>query len=474
MVGEHVVEHTPIKRENLDYNQYTLSLLREVYRVGLINEQMLSRLQSQIMSILQDLILRYTQGESTSVAIETAENILISIYYCLDVYLSRFNNPLDSLDVLMNRNTKDIYEQSIKHIKNSVEETRLLYEEVVRNKLEIPLKLYNETLEDALPGFFMNYGVIFNAHDTMSSMDYPLMFDDMSIRGILYIKQYLEKLRIENRFCRLFRKEDILRLLENYGRVYDFDYKESPINLFEILINNSIFSVMIEGDTRRLVLSQLHYEVLGRLFEDLKPSKITSIVDEVFEKLIENLLIYDSKLIEYINRYKVIFMPRVLNAVENGNLKYLIITGDEEELGKGSIVFKDGYKMDDESFRSVVDRIVKCNNVKEKINIITSKIHSMRDFVDLLSADCLFGDEFSAVFNTMSDMELAILGWIVFREELRIGPITLLESLHRIVDIDEEWHAQYFRFIGQLNTERINLIEVFINGKNTDYNDISF
>ncbi|AJY77309.1 hypothetical protein VN24_25555 [Paenibacillus beijingensis] len=43
----------------------------------------------------------------------------------------------------------------------------------------------------------------------------------------------------------------------------------------------------------------------------------------------------------------------------------------------------------------------------------------MHDYLDMLESDCLYGDEYDALFHAFGDMELAILAKIVFYEELR-------------------------------------------------------
>ena len=53
----------------------------------------------------------------------------------------------------------------------------------------------------------------------MVTIDYPLVFDDMRVRGMTYIKDYLEHLAIETAYCTLFSIEDINRLLYDFGRL---------------------------------------------------------------------------------------------------------------------------------------------------------------------------------------------------------------------------------------------------------------
>lgn len=451
-----------IERKNLNSNQYTVSLLKEAFRTGLIDKGTIDNIQAQIMFILKDLIMRYTKGESTSVTVETAEKILNSIYYSIDAYTESLHNPEDGIALLKTKKMKEIYEKGFELIKSCVSETKMLYERILKNKLNVPLEEYNLTIDEAFPDFFRKYGMVFDAHDTMASIDYPLVFDDMNIRGIFYIKHYLENLETETEFCKLYTKEDIIKVLANYGRIYSIDYRTSLINLFEILINNSIFSVMSGNNGDTLTISKPQYDFLNSKLSSSSPNEINSLFDEATEKIIKGCCIKQPKLIDYIRKYKAILLVRVLSAVENGSLHNLILT-DEEKLQNSDIIFEEGNRMDDDSFCIVVDKIMECESTEEKINIITSSISSSEDFIDVLKGDCLFGDEFSAAFSTLSDMELSLLGGIVLSEELRNGPLDLSPAIIGEMEIEVEWQQQYIKFIQTLSKDRIKLIERLIN-----------
>ena len=50
------------------------------------------RLTPQKYQLLNEIIMKYTRGESSSVTIETAEKLLIAIWYTIDAYLFSFDN----------------------------------------------------------------------------------------------------------------------------------------------------------------------------------------------------------------------------------------------------------------------------------------------------------------------------------------------------------------------------------------------
>src|SRR5690625_1390149 len=130
-----LVTQGKINQARLLQNQYTISILNEGLRVGLLNSEDVYGTQRQLMSILENLIRRYTQGESSSVTSETAVSILSSVLYAVDAYLLHFNDPEKAIDVVKKGDVKNVYDQGIDLIRHCFEETKQLYKEINNNKL---------------------------------------------------------------------------------------------------------------------------------------------------------------------------------------------------------------------------------------------------------------------------------------------------------------------------------------------------
>lgn len=458
-MGFEIAKHTLVRDESLDPNQYVLSLLKEGLRVGLIGRQEIYAIQEQVMLILKDLIILYTKGESTSIKTETAEELLNLIYYSIDTYVSSLQDPEAGIALLKSADIKGIYYKGVEVIALIFKEAEQLCREIVRNKLDVPLEVYNTSVTEALPEFFKNYSVVFGAHDTACSLDYPLIFDDMNVRGVLYIRNYLENLEIETQFCRHFSKGDIAKTLAAYGRTCRIDYKESPVNLFEILVSNSIFSALSGNDASKLIITTSQYEIIQRKLTGLDYLQMDNAFNAAVEKLIIDLRIDQPKLIEYIHRYKKDFVLRVLNAVKNNNLNNIVLVSGEGKSQNRESAFIEEERLNDDSFRLIVQRIIDCTDSADKVSIIISGVRSLEDFIDVLNADCLFGDEFEAVFAALGDMELAVLAKVIFVDELRNNQLSLSSISVNKKEITEEWRLEYIRFVQRLSEERIKAIE---------------
>lgn len=461
-----------ISLSNLKQNQYTVSLLNEALRTKFLTQQEVNNIQVQIMLILKELIMQYTKGESSSVTAYTAESLLFSILYCIDAYTLSCSSPEEAIGDLRKIDIKDIYRKGVERVVQWFEETKDLYKEIRKNKLNVQLESYHLTISEAIPLFFKKYNVIFYSHHTMASIDYPLVFDDMSIQGVLYIKRYLEHFKIETEFCKHFSTQDINKMLSNFGKMIRMDYKIELINLFELVFNNAVFSVLSGSTTNELMISKYHFDMLDEKLKSLGSAEISLDIGRAIEKLINTLSINEPDIVDYIHRYKTIFTQRVIHAANNDSLSSIIITEKEEKIKENILLFEDGERMSDNDFKLVVKKLMKLTRTVDKINLIKSSISSLHDFIDILNADCLFSDEFETLFNTLGDMELAILAKMVFYEELRSDFTSLSSVISQEKESETEWKMYYIEFVRKLSEERISLIENCFN--KIEYEEINF
>ena len=96
----------------------------------------------------------------------------------------------------------------------------------------------------------------------MASIDYLLLFYDMSVKGVFYMKSYMETLLMETRFCRLFSDKEIQDLLMTMGRIYRIDYAKTLANIFELVLNAALFSVIFAERPMKLEMTRGKYRAI--------------------------------------------------------------------------------------------------------------------------------------------------------------------------------------------------------------------
>ncbi|WP_333860727.1 DUF6179 domain-containing protein [Clostridium sp.] len=419
-------------------------------------------MESGVLLIFKELIIRYTKGKSSSVKEDNAFNILNSIYYSINAYMQCYGKQERCSDLIYEEDVDFIYKKGVEIVKKYTEECRKIYKNIKENKLNIPLEVYNDTI-DNLEDFFNNYDEVFGAYDIPCSIDYPLTFDNMSLTGIFYIKQYIEKLKMETDFCDFFKQSSIRKILRDYGRKYRIDIIKSPINVFQVLLEQSIFVLLCGNNEITLEISPHDREMIKRSLFEKNGEELKSILKEIFKGIIVKFNIRDKKLIDYIKMYENPFIIRFLNTYNNGNLSNMIII-ENEKSREDKIVFTKGSKMNDYEFTSIVEEVMECRYVKDKINIIALNLKSFEDYMDLLDSECLFGSEYIEVFSTLNDMSLAVLGKTVFYDDLNCNSLNLsYEELIKYRDnMESEWQNYFIEFLLSLPEKKIKNVENII------------
>ena len=299
---------------------YMINILKWGYLNKKFSENFILEIQRDIGNLLKERIQKYCGSSSTSVTVEMGEQLLDCIYYIMDI---NFRDDFDmnkSIELIKKNSTKDLLKKGEEKLKTLFEDTKLLYDRVCANRYETELIAYNDTLIKEFGNFFKIYDMKFNAQDIQVSVDYPLIFGDSNLTGIYYIKDYLETLELENKFCNHFEKGEIENLLDINAKIYKLDYRDLLTNIFEIVINNTILSIIVDDEFDDFYLFK---EEIKYLKSNLNLSNVNEKVSNAVKKMIEELKIYDEKEIQYIDSYKNRFINELKSAIRGNCIENL-------------------------------------------------------------------------------------------------------------------------------------------------------
>lgn len=438
---------------------YTVNVLKWGYLNKKFSESFILSVQQDIGSLLKEKIKKYCKGLSTSVTVEVGEQLLEAIYYTIDANFANNFNMEEAIDLFKRNSIGDLYKEGEAKLKDLFENIKELYKRVCENKYNTELIAYNDTL-DEFGKSFDTYDIEFNPQDIDASVDYPLIFGDLDKRGIYYVKDYLEVIDIENRFCNIFDNEEVETLLDINAKRYKLNYRDLLTNVFEIVINNTILSIIVDDDFEDFYI---YREEINYLKNNLNIENVEQKVNESVEKMISLLNIKDSELLKYVNLYKYRFVDQLKLAINQNNLESMAVICDEyleisKDLNKNKFII-DQNILSDEELRKILEKIEEESDLNKKVEIIKTKINSFEDFNDILKADCFYGEEYNLLFDSLDEVELCLLVRVMFYEEIEMGKFNLLKEIFKDATYDYTWQECYVEYMKNQTIDRISRIQ---------------
>ena len=174
-----IINTDTIIKAGINREHYFLSLITLLNKYGRLQDYEVEKIQYDALEILRSEVQRYTLGESSSVRVEAAESIFLSIQYILGLYFNNIDDLDKSIDVLRKGKLGEAYTEGRKILDALFEKTKFLMNKVECNKIVTNNYAYNDTVEYGLPLFFKLYDKKFAAHEIPGSIDYRLTEGDL-------------------------------------------------------------------------------------------------------------------------------------------------------------------------------------------------------------------------------------------------------------------------------------------------------
>ena len=132
---------------------------------------------------------RYTMGDSTSVTVEAAQELLASLWYTITLVMDETHTPYSRLlsDELM-----PFVKQGQTILQDKLESVKRLWEAVCRTSPEIRNSYFTDTLR-GIGDYLRRYDLCYFAHRKPLCIDYPLLnAPSETMHGLTYTEQYLK------------------------------------------------------------------------------------------------------------------------------------------------------------------------------------------------------------------------------------------------------------------------------------------
>jgi hypothetical protein len=392
-----------IEKGNLSGEFYFQSLLEQGYAKGLFTDSDIERIQYDFLAFLAHKVELFNAGDSSSIRVEKAQDIMASNMFTIGLWLKTYQNPDDAITAIQNEQITGLYQKGRKRIDTMVAATNATHVKILEQLVDTKNVFYQATIVDGIKGFFKLYYPDFGAHEIHITADYPIYNTMPKLAGIEFIHAYLNAIYYENRFCRNFTTDDIHHLLCGYEE----DYQELLINIYEPILTAALGCVLAGTDARRLDISEDGVIYLNRFFTGKTKSEIQAALENAAHEL-KRVFNFPHELELYIQRSLPFIGDKIEIAMGKQSLDHIFYRPVYPE-HKPKLYFSFGDKMDNEQYRKVVNEIAQCRLLQDKMEIIKNQIHSLADLEDLLLDADLTRQEIKDILYKLSLPEIAAL-----------------------------------------------------------------
>jgi hypothetical protein len=343
--------------------------------------------------------------------------------YTIGLLLKRYSCPDDAIKALKELKISEIYDDGRKRITSMMRTLKTFHSIVLKNMVDTNNYIYNATIIDGIKGFFKIYEPDYEAHDIRITADYPLCNLIKNFVGIEFIHHYLNSIHYENLFCRNFSSEAIHHLLSGYDR----NYKDLVVNIYEIVLSTAIGCTLTKADVENLDLPQESTFYLYEILSGKSTAEIESLVRDAFEEIKQRFQIKDTMLVEYLKRSLSGISINIHNALDLHTIDKIFIIRKNTE-GDPKVYFSFGEKMDNDRYRRIVDEIIQCRYLSDKIAIIKEKIKTLADFEDVILDGEFDENEILVILKMLSSAEIAAFcKKYSFGDELKLAEMKLID-----------------------------------------------
>ncbi|MDO4362349.1 MAG: DUF6179 domain-containing protein [Eubacteriales bacterium] len=288
----------------LDARNYFTSLMEQAGRRGLTGTEDRARIGAECAALLADRTAKLTQGRSSSIRTETAQELASSILYTLSVELKSRADADAALSAVLHEPLSGLYAAGLERILRMTAAAQVQWRHIGAELFETENVFYRATVIDGIGGFFKLYRPEFFAHETHITADYPPFPGLPEADGIEFIKRYLDRLEAENGFCRHFAPRRVRALL----RGLDGGYAQAVMNIYEPVLVTALGCVLTGCDVGALCCDA---EELSAVLRGRDRARLLSVLSAAAEGLCTGL---DCTALE--RGYVMRSLPRIAGTLE--------------------------------------------------------------------------------------------------------------------------------------------------------------
>lgn len=276
-------------------------------------------LLTRLWQLLIEQTGRYTMGDSSSVRVETAEELFRSV--CFTVNLCVKEGLYSYREIAGAEDPGLLMKRGYALIEEKVSKGRELLKKVMDNPPGMDNISYSYTVK-GIETFFKRYDPLFFSHKVPADIDYQLCIPvPESLMGIEYINEYLRRLLFENLFLCKFDRAPAVSLL---SCLY-LGFWQLPVNLFEPVATNAVGLALLKKDPIGLDINREDEARLTKMFSSSDRGSAVKLLEGAAESAAAALGFVRPEQEDYLARFAIGLWPRIKSALPGGSLSGIFL-----------------------------------------------------------------------------------------------------------------------------------------------------
>ena len=312
------LRRSPLKLENIRYNDYFRSLSAELIRQEQLCQEEIEYLRAQLFDALGALIRIYTREESSSLITDTANDLLRSLLFNVDCYLIGLGDHERAAHEMLSVPVMDLYYRGIARVRRLKCECASLLAKARHTAIPLPNVYYRELLDIQLMEALKTYDERFHAHLISGDIDYPLAVQSNTLRGIHYLRGYLMDLCRENAFCQEYDPAELKELYLVFCEQNRFPRGEPRVNLYTTAFLNALLCEYLRKDPGSLLLTEDECDIIEVLLGDMEREERADILRQNVGRMLGGDPAYNLRTLEKA-------LPCLQSAIEFHKLKNHVV-----------------------------------------------------------------------------------------------------------------------------------------------------
>lgn len=227
---------------------YTWELMGICVRSGLLSTMKQQQIKAALEQEFTETAMQFTLRQSGSISESRAQLLASSVMYRADVYLLSLRSHEKAANALVNMPMSRILQLGSEEILRLFDESMKIFRAAYNTRIKVDNHEYRYVTEKAYDEFRRSYSARFDGAGCPCNIYYPLLGRnacDSKLKGVMFICDYYRCICLENKLCRLFPDDDIIRLLKAFARNQNDDYRHMYLNIAEVITDNLFGAALI-------------------------------------------------------------------------------------------------------------------------------------------------------------------------------------------------------------------------------------